>query len=235
MTTATPPLTHLACIMDGNRRWAKKQGVAVLYDGASRRAVHTTLAFCLKNNIRYCSLYAFSLENLKQRDGLLQRRLFELVIDVCTQEADQLAEQGISVRFVGRRDLFPSHVMPGIESLEKRTAAGSKLRLNILFCYGAQQEVADACSKIADKVAAGKLSATQITPATVTDHLWTADSPPPDVIIRTGGAHRLSNFLLFQAAYSELMVLDCLWPEITEAHLQQCVDRFTSTEQNFGK
>lgn len=226
---------HIALIMDGNRRWATKKGIGLLYDDASKKAVYTSLAFCLKNKIPYCSLYAFSLENLTSRSTVLRERLFDLVIDVCMNEAEKLSEKGIKVRFVGQRDLFPARVLPAIEHLEEATAHNSTLQLNILFCYGAQQEVVSACKAVAQKVAAGQLRADQITPATVTDFLWTADSPAPDMIIRTGGVTRLSNFLLFQAAYSELMFLDCLWPELTEVHLQDCVTRFHHTARNFGK
>jgi undecaprenyl diphosphate synthase len=226
---------HIALIMDGNRRWAEKKGVGVLYDDASKKAVYTSLAFCLKQGIPHCSLYAFSLENLNSRSAVLRERLFDLLIEVCTNEAEKLAEKGIKVRFVGQREVFPARVLPAIKHLEKTTAHNTTLQLNILFCYGAQQEVAAACKAIAKKVASGQLVADQIVPATVTDYLWTADTPAPDMIIRTGGVTRLSNFLLFQAAYSELMFLECLWPELTEAHLQDCVTRFHHTARNFGK
>ena len=226
---------HIALIMDGNRRWATKKGVGLFYDDSSKKAVYTSLAFCLKNNISYCSLYAFSLENLTSRSAVLRERIFDLLIDVCINEVEKLSGKGIKVRFVGQRDLFPARVLPAIEHLEKKTAQNSTLQLNILFCYGAQQEVVSACKGIAQKVAAGTLPVDQITSATITDFLWTADSPAPDMIIRTGGVTRLSNFLLFQAAYSELMFLDCLWPELTESHLQDCLTRFHYTARNFGK
>lgn len=228
-------LQHLAIIMDGNRRWAYKQGVDLLYDKSSAQAVYTAVAFCNEQNISELSLYAFSLENLENREDELKERIFHIVHEACTTERDRLIAQNVRVCFVGDRTQFPTHLVPGIDALEADTRAATGLQLNILFCYGAQQEIADACKKIARKVAQKKMGIDQIIPATITDHLWTTPSTPPDLVIRTSGVTRLSNFMLFQAAYSEWQFIDCYWPEITKEVLAQCVRDFSATVRNFGR
>lgn len=228
-------LRHLAIIMDGNRRWAKKQGVSLLYDQSSSQAVYNAIEFCQESDIAELSLYAFSLENLKNRDDELRTRVFDVLYQACTTKRDRMINSNVRVRFVGQRSVFPEHLVPVMEKLEHDTKDATGLRLNILFCYGAQQEITDACKRVAKKVALGELRADQIIPATITDHLWTTPSTPPDLVIRTSGVMRLSNFLLFQAAYSEWQFLDCYWPEVTKETLTQCMQDFANTTRNFGK
>jgi len=228
-------LQHLAIIMDGNRRWAVANKVSFLYANKSREAVRHATTFCLKNSIPYLSLYTFSLENLHSRDALLRKHLFSILKKTCVEEKESLVKQGVSVRFVGQRDLFPDEVRTEIELLETATAGQSRLHLQLLFCYGAQQELAVACKRIAHKVAQGHLGVDQITPAVIDQHLWTSGIPHPELILRTSGVKRLSNFLLFQAAYSELLFLDVYWPEVTEHHLHACVEEFRGIVRNFGR
>lgn len=232
-------MNHVAIMMDGNRRWARKKGFALLaprQEGVD--AVRVAATFCLKKKIRYLSLYTFSLENA-QRDQKSVEVILKLLIKTSKEQTDELVKQGIRVRFIGARHMFPSAVMGAIEHLENKTKDCSALYLNMLFYYGARQEIAHATREIARKVASGQLAVDQITDDTVHKHLWTgaAGIPDPDIVVRPGGkdAMRMSNFLLYQASYSELFFLDCLWPEITEEDLQACYDTFQKITRNFGK
>lgn len=237
MTSQTKqrPLRHLAMIMDGNRRWAQHQNVSLLYNDRSKKAVHEVILFCKEQNIPHLSLFALSLENLKNRDDALIQRLFDVLYEMCTADRDRLVDENVRVRFIGSREHFPSHLRPVMEQLEQATASATGVQLNILFCYGAQQELVDATRRIAHKVARGALDADAVSQETLQEHLWTAHAPPPDLIVRTGKVSRLSNFLLYQAAYSELLFVDYYWPEMTRERVAECVAQFAGIQRNFGK
>lgn len=228
-------IKHLACIMDGNRRWAKSQGWMPWFghkEGveAAKRAVE----FCLENNIPYLSLYTFSTENFKrpeQEISYLFNVVFQEVIAKLTQ---MCVENQIRVKFVGDRDLFPARLKPQISQMEEATQNYSRLILNILFCYGARQEMVSGVKKIVAAVNSGALAAADITESTIAQNLWTNGTPEPDMIIRTGGVKRLSNFLLYQAAYSEFYFLDCMWPEIQKEDLARAVSYYNECHRNFG-
>lgn len=234
-SVAVRPLNHLACIMDGNRRWARQHNRSLLYSDDSKKAVHAAVAFCQKQNIQHLSLFALSLENQKKRDNELVQRLYDVLFDVCTTDRDRLCDENVRVRFIGMRSVFPSHLRPVMEALERDTAQATGLQLNILFCYGSQQEITQATKCIARKVAQKELAVEEITEHTIAEHLWLSHAPPPDLIIRTSGVSRLSNFLLFQAAYTELLFVDYFWPEVTEEKLQDCLITFSGIARNYGK
>lgn len=228
-------MQHLALIMDGNRRWAKKHGL-MPWQGHQEglKSLEHVVAFCLEKKIPYLSLYAFSIENFKRSERELQY-LFEIIAQQFAKTyTSQLITQGVRVRFVGDRALFPRQLVQVIEEIEMQTSRGDKLGLNMLFCYGAQQEIVHGVKNMVQKINTGVLSPEDISVQTFADCLWTAGIPAPDLMIRTGGARRLSNFLLFSLAYSELLFLDCYWPEITQAHLQQAVDDFAMRTRNIG-
>lgn len=226
-------MQHLAMIMDGNRRWARKNGIINPYNERSQEAVKTAISFCIKNNIKFLSLFAFSLENLN-RSALERERVFSLLENVLGEHIPDLIEQGVRVRFIGDRTVFPSRILPVIINAEEKSAGCEVINLNILFCYGAQQELLHAMKILAKQVKEGTLGIEEITDERIRKTLWTAGIPDPELIIRTSGVSRLSNFLLYQAAYSELAFLECHWPEITESHLQRCVDVYHQTKRNFG-
>lgn len=228
------PLTHLACIMDGNRRWAKKRGWVPWYGHKEGvEAVRRTVQFCLEKKIPYLSLYTFSVENFK-RDPEENHYLFSLMVKEAEKGLDEFKKNGIRLRFVGDRSLFPSQLIPLLENAEKETAENSNLTVVFLFCYGGRQEIYAAVKEIADKVSSGEIIREHITPELLDKTLWTGDLPDPDLIIRTGGFSRLSNFLLYKAAYSEFCFLDCLWPDLTLEHLQKAYDDFLECKRNFG-
>ncbi|MFC1894471.1 polyprenyl diphosphate synthase [Candidatus Dependentiae bacterium] len=228
-------MQHLAIIPDGNRRWAKKNKLRSFF--GHKKGMDTfkvASEFCLKNSIRYLSIYTFSLENFNRSDDE-KKYLFELLINQAKNELQDFVKNGIRVRFIGNKKYFPEHVLKAVEVLESKTKHLDKLNLNLLFCYGSKNEITHAVKELAKRVKAGVLAVEEINEESISNYLWTAGMPNPDLIIRTSGICRLSNFLLYQAAYSEFMFLDCHWPEITSAHLQKCYDNFKNIKRNFGE
>lgn len=227
-------ITHLACIMDGNRRWAKARGLMPWY-GHSQGAesVRTVIEFCKKKQIPYLSLYAFSIENFN-RSATEQNYIFSFMVDQAAKQLPDFLANDIQIRFVGDRSLFPVHVKGVCEDLENKTDHCKSLLLQVFFCYGARQELVAATKKIAHDIERGVVSAAMVNEETLTNALWTGSVPSPDLIIRTGGHRRLSNFMLFQAAYSELYFLDCLWPDISMQDLDQAAASFYGQQRNFG-
>jgi undecaprenyl diphosphate synthase len=229
-------MQHLAIIMDGNRRWAREKKLQAVSLGHKKGvdSVKSAIKFCLKNNIKYLSLYTFSLENFN-RDGVEKKYLFDLLTRTLRDDLDELISYGVKVRFVGDRSCFPEQMESVVAGSEEGTRGLDKLCLNILFCYGSKQEVIFAAKKVAQKVRDGVLRVDEINESVFRKEMWLNGTPDPDLIIRTGKTFRLSNFLLFQAAYSELMFLDCYWPEVNESLLQNCLDKFHKSKRNFGK
>ncbi|MFA5074668.1 MAG: polyprenyl diphosphate synthase [Candidatus Babeliales bacterium] len=228
-------MQHLAIIPDGNRRWAKKNKLQTfLGHKKGLSALKIAVEFCLKNNIKYLSFYAFSIENFN-RSQTEKNYLFNyLLIEEFSSQLPELIKQEVSVRFLGKRDLFPINTCDLIAQTEEQTKNLKKLILNILFCYSAKNEISEAAKKIAQKVKAGILLEDQIDENLFSQHLLTVGIPDPDLIIRTSGEKRISNFLLFQASYSEFIFLDCLWPDITMADFDKCLHDFKNIKRNFG-
>ena len=225
---------HLACIMDGNRRFAQAQGWVPWYGHKEGvEAVRRTVAFCLEKNVSYLSLYTFSLENFR-RSPEENGYLFGLMAKEAEKSIEEFKEMGIKVSFIGNRSLFPAHLMPICERVEKETVNGTQLTLNFLFCYGSQQELVAGMQALAHRVKAGDINPEDIKESLLREHLWMGAIPEPDIIIRTGGHKRLSNFLLYQAAYSELFFLDCLWPEFSQKHLHEVFQAYAQQVRNFG-
>jgi len=225
---------HIAFVMDGNRRWAKKRGLLNLNghkEGAN--TIRRVVSFCLKNKISYLSLYTFSLENFR-RSKEEKSYLFSLIVNETQKGTKQFVENGVRVRFIGDRSVFPDHVLPVCEKIEKDTAHLSRLNLNFLFCYGARQEILNGVKNIAKKVKTGEINQADISDELFEQHLWTSGIPEPDLIVRTGDQVRLSNFLLYQSAYSEFYFFDFMWPDLTEVHLQEVMRDYKNRKRNFG-
>lgn len=226
---------HLACIMDGNRRWAMQQGLLSWFGHRKGLdAVTRVIDFCLEKKIEYLSLYTFSIENL-QRNADEQHYLFEVLAQEALQEFEQFKRKNICIRFVGDHALFPANIKNICQNIEQETSSGTSLQVNFLLCYGGRQEIADTAKRIAQQVAQNNLKLDDITPDLFETFLWTSGTPSPDLIIRTGGDNRLSNFLLFQCAYSELYFLDCLWPNISDEHLKAAITYYDNCRKNFGR
>ncbi len=227
-------LNHLALVMDGNRRWAKKQGLRAFYGhGQGVETVHRVIEFCIRKGIGYLSLYTFSIENFRRAPDEIQY-LFDLLVRETEKGMKDFMEKGIRIRFVGDRSLFPESVRPAIERVEQTTAANKTLQVSLLFCYGGRQEIVAGVKSLIAAVKNGEISEHDLNEELFNAHLWTAGIPEPDLIIRTGGARRLSNFLLFQAAYAELCFVDCLWPELQFTDLEKAVEQYEACQRNFG-
>lgn len=230
------PLKHLGVIMDGNRRWAKKNGLKPwLGHRKGVEPVRETVRFCLANNIPFLTLYVFSLENLQRPQEELSYLFDVLATEIASKELHDLCKNGVRVNFIGDREKFPVQLHDVIQDLEQKTINGAALTLNLLFCYGGQQEIISGIKAFAHDYKNGTTTLEELTPQTFKNYLWSNNSPAPELVIRTGGDHRLSNFLLFQAAYSELYFLDCYWPEIEQTDLADAVRYYIGCKRNFGK
>lgn len=228
-------LKHLACIMDGNRRWAKLNGLVPWYGHRQGiEALKLAVQFCVDKQIPYLSLYTFSLENFK-RSEQENNFLFDLILQEAEGSLKEFKDQNIRLRFIGERSYFPARVAQVLENLEAETAQATGLTINLLFCYGGRQEIVAGIKQIASEVKANRLKISDINEELVKSYLWLGDCPDPDLIIRTGGYKRLSNFLLYQAAYTELYFLDCLWPELTRDDLEKAIAYYEQCQKNFGK
>ncbi len=228
-------IQHIAFIMDGNRRWAKKQGLQLfLGHKKGAEALKNVIDFCLKSKILYVSLYTFSLENFNRSTEEVNY-LFNLLLNEAQNKLALFLEHGVRVRFVGDRDLFPASIVSTVSMLEQATSSCVNLNLNFLFCYGARQEIIGGIKKLYEQIKVGAVLLEDLNDEFFKQYLWTGDIPEPELIIRTSGVKRLSNFLLYQAAYSEFYFLDCLWPDITQEHMHTAVQSYIATQRNFGQ
>ncbi|MBV8938532.1 MAG: di-trans,poly-cis-decaprenylcistransferase [Alphaproteobacteria bacterium] len=229
-----PPPAHVAVIMDGNGRWAKARGLprtAGHKKGAD--ALRGVMQACRDAGVRYLTVYAFSSENWKRPAGevLDLMQLLKLYID---RETDALYAKGVRLRFIGDRALLAPDVRSMVETAETRTAKNSAFHLTVGLSYGARQELVRAARRLAEAARRGECAPEAISEASFADALDTRDLPDPDLLIRTGGEQRLSNFLLWQSAYTELYFTPVLWPDFTPAHFAHALDEFTRRERRYG-
>lgn len=216
---------HVAIIMDGNGRWAKKRHLPrALGHREGGEAVRRTVDACGKLGIECLTLYAFSSENWKREEEEIAD-LMKLMRHFIDANLDRMVAEGIRLKLIGDWRRFESDIVARLEAALERTVGGTRT-LAVALNYGAQQEIARAAAKAA---AQG-----EVTMATIEANLDTADLPPLDLLIRTSGEVRLSNFLLWQAAYAEMLFLDVLWPDFGEEHLQAACDEFARRERRYG-
>ena len=222
---------HVAIIMDGNRRWARARDASEL-DGhaAGVEAIRELLRHAVRTGIPVLTLYAFSRENWARTDEEVVG-LFELLEGAIRSETAELRAQGVQVRLLGRLDELPPATRTSIESALAATAGGERLVLNIAFNYAGRTELVDAVRQI---VRAG-IPADEIDEASIAAALYTAGLPDPDIVIRTGGEQRLSNFLIWQSAYAELLTTETLWPDFGPADLDGALAEFASRTRRFGR
>jgi undecaprenyl diphosphate synthase len=227
--------THIAIIMDGNGRWATKKGLPrVKGHEAGIDAAKKTINRAGELGIKYLTLFAFSIENWGRPQDEVSY-LFTLFDKAISIYSDDLINKGVKVQFMGAISLLPENVQQGIAALESETANNDGLTLVIAISYGSRQEIVDATKNIALKVANGQMSIDDINLDTFRQHLYLPDLPDPDLIIRTSGEKRFSNFLLFQSAYSELYFTSVLWPDFDENELDKALTDFSSRKRKFGK
>ena len=225
---------HLAIIMDGNGRWAqRRRRPRVIGHRAGARAVNRTIDFCLDKGVSALTLFAFSSENWGRPQDEVDA-LMKLFLHALDREVEELQRRGVQVRFIGDRSRFTAPLRDRMAGAERITAANTRLVLSIAASYGGRQDIAMAARALAVEVAAGRLQPEQIDEALLDSRVALADLPAPDLFIRTGGDTRISNFLLWQLAYTELWFTETLWPEFDAGVLQQALDDYAGRERRFG-
>ncbi|MGN3935319.1 polyprenyl diphosphate synthase [Xanthomonas citri pv. mangiferaeindicae] len=225
---------HIAIIMDGNGRWAqRRRRPRVIGHRAGARAVNRTIDFCLEKGVSALTLFAFSSENWGRPQDEVDA-LMKLFLHALDREVEELQRRGVQVRFIGDRSRFAAPLRERMAGAERSTAANSRLVLSIAASYGGRQDIASAARALAEDVAAGRLQPEQIDEALLSSRVALADLPAPDLFIRTGGDTRISNFLLWQLAYTELWFTETLWPEFDAGVLQQALDDYAGRERRFG-
>ncbi len=225
---------HVAIIMDGNGRWAKKRCLpreAGHYAGMG--AVRETVRAACDIGLQNLTLFAFSSENWK-RPKTEVGALMGLFRAYFRSDMDELVERNVRMRIIGHRGRVAGDIHQMILDSESRTAGNTGLNLTFAFDYGGQAEIAAAARELARAAAEGRLDPETITPELFASRLFTSALPNPDLVIRTSGEHRLSNFLLWQSAYAELLFLDVLWPDFGRAHLSEALETFAQRERRFG-
>ena len=230
----THPPIHVGIIMDGNGRWAVAKGlprIAGHRQGA--QAVRVAVSSALELGISYLTLYGFSIENWKRPVSEISD-LMGLLRLYLREEIDELNENGIRIRFIGERDRLPDDISALIVDVEEKTSGNTALTLTVALSYGARQEITSAARALARQAVLGKLDPAEIDEEVFADHLETADIPDPDLVIRTSGEKRVSNFLLWQLAYAELVFIDTLWPDFSKVDLEEAVNEFYRRERRYG-
>jgi undecaprenyl diphosphate synthase len=226
---------HVAIIMDGNGRWAKKKGkIRTFGHKAGVKAVRASVSYALKNGVKVLTLFAFSSENWNrpaEEVGVLME-LFNMVLG---SEVKKLNKNNVRLKIIGDTSRFDTKLVNKIREAEALTENNDSLVLNIAANYGGRWDIVNAAKELIVKVQAGQIDVTDIDEKTFTRHTCAADLPAVDLLIRTGGEQRISNFLLWQIAYAELYFLDVFWPDFDEATFQLAVDAFTERQRRFGK
>jgi undecaprenyl diphosphate synthase len=229
-----PPL-HVAVIMDGNGRWAKKRMLnRVQGHEKGAEAVRMIVRTCREIGIRYLTLYAFSTENW-QRSKIEIKALMELLKRFLTSEKQEMLDNNIRLNVIGEKERLPGEVLSRIHQTMAESAANDGMQLNLALSYGGRSEIALACAEIARKVKNGDVDIDAITPDFFEAHLYTAGMPDPDLLIRTGGDYRISNFLLWQIAYSELFITSTLWPDFSRDEFMGILSEYSCRERRFGR
>jgi undecaprenyl diphosphate synthase len=225
---------HIAIIMDGNGRWAQqRRRPRIIGHRAGARAVRTCVEFCLDRGIEALTLFAFSSENWNRPQEEVGG-LMKLFLGALEREVDELNRLGARLRFIGERSRFEGALLARMQAAEALTARNARLQLNIAASYGGRQDIAQAARSLAMDVAAGRLRPEQVDEGAIGARVALADLPAPDLFIRTGGEIRISNFLLWQLAYTELWFTETLWPDVDAATLQRAIDDYAGRERRFG-
>ena len=225
---------HIAIVMDGNGRWARRRGQPRSFGHrAGQKAVRATVGYCLRNGVGVLTLFAFSSENWK-RPQTEVGALMDLFLKALDKEIDELHKNEVRVHFIGELSTFSDALRTRMQNAAIRTAANSRLILNICVSYGGRWDMVQAARHAAEAVARGELDPAAIDESTLARYFCLADLPTPDLFIRTGGERRISNFLLWQLAYTELYFTDTLWPDVDDAELDRALDDYARRERRFG-
>lgn len=229
-----PPPRHVAIIMDGNGRWARQRNRPRTFGhGEGVEALRRTVEAAGDLGVRYLTVFGFSTENWRRPASEISA-LFDLLRLYVARDLDRLIREGVRVHVIGERHGLQPDIAEIIANAEAKTRNNDKLNLIIAFNYGGQDEIARAARRIAEDAAAGKLAPADVNVETFAAYLDTANFPAPDLLIRTSGELRLSNFMLWQAAYSELVFIDVLWPDFDKAALEEAIETYHRRERRFG-
>jgi len=225
---------HVAIIMDGNGRWAQQHKLPRLSGHeAGRKSVKKVVQAAISHGVRYLTLYAFSVENWQRPRDEIQG-LMGLLRLVLREELVEMGKEGVRLRAMGRLQDLPEAVREELESAIEKTKANTKLDLILALSYGSRVEITEAAQAIAREVKSGQLEADQITEATISQHLYTRDLPDPDLLIRTSGEMRISNFMLWQISYAEIHVTPVLWPDFGKEEFAAALADYARRERRFG-
>ncbi|MFN3714587.1 MAG: polyprenyl diphosphate synthase [Alcanivoracaceae bacterium] len=226
---------HVAIIMDGNNRWARHRGLPGA-DGhrAGEHAVQAVIRAAAERAIEVVTLYAFSSENWRRPEEEV-RHLMSLFLQALSKRVAELHDNQVRLRFIGDRTAFSEALQQGMAEAEAMTAGNRRMTVVVAVNYGGQWDIAEAARQLAVEVAAGRLAPADITDARLASRVCLADLPPPDLLIRTGGEQRLSNFLLWQTAYSEFWFTPVLWPDFDAGTLDQALADYAGRQRRFGR
>ncbi len=226
---------HLAVIMDGNGRWAKQRGLPrVAGHNAGVEALRRLVRATIKHHIAVLTVFAFSTENWKRSLEEVNHLFSNIFSRLLTSEVAKLQQHRIRTRIIGSHDRLSSDFINKIEQLEADTQQGDQLCLNIALNYGGQWDITEACRRVLGRVQRGELTAEQFTQADLQQEILLSDCPPPDLLIRTGGEQRISNFLLWQLAYAQLYFSPVYWPDFDEKELVAALDWYSHCDRRFG-
>ena len=231
----TEKLQHIAFIMDGNRRWAKARGLPIIAGHEKGAKTLTEVAKAAKDlGIKYITVYAFSTENWKREKSEVEG-LMNLLRKYLKESFKELEENNARIMFIGERNMLASDIVADMEKIENRTAKNDGITLCVALSYGGRQEIVAATRKIAELAQNGGLNIKDIDEKKFSDMLYTKDLPDPDLLIRTSGEERISNFLLWQLSYSEFYFSDTLWPDFSKEELVKIIDEYKNRERRYGK
>lgn len=230
-----PVPRHVAIIMDGNGRWARERGLErSAGHQAGARAVRASVEGALEAGVEVLTLFAFSQENWQRPPAEIDA-LMTLLEDYIASEADELRREGVSVRMLGDLERLAPTSRAAVNRIEAATAGGTRLALNVCLSYGSRAEIVRAARRLASQVARGERDAESIDEAALAAELYTAEWPDPDLLVRTSGEMRLSNFLLWQVAYAEIHVTPVLWPDFTRDDLHAAILDYQRRDRRFGR
>jgi undecaprenyl diphosphate synthase len=226
---------HVAIIMDGNGRWARERMLPrPVGHRNGMKSVRQVVEGALEAGVEVLSLFAFSKENW-QRPAVEVSALMSLLEEYIQREADELEQQGVQVRFLGELERLQGAASAAVARVVSQTAHCSKLRLNLFVSYGSRSEILRAVNRVVADVKSGTLDASKIDEAAISQRLFTADCPDPDLLIRTSGEQRISNFMLWQIAYTELFISPVLWPDFGRRELYEAILDFQQRDRRFGR
>ena len=226
---------HIAIIMDGNGRWAKQKGILrAKGHEEGGRSVQRAIDLCLEKGVKWLTLYAFSTENWG-RSQLEVNALMHLLDKYLVERTPEMMEKNVRLHAIGELHMLPDNCSQRLQSSIEATKDNTALNVVLALSYGSRQEITHAARKLAEQVQAGLLQPQDITPEMLAGQLYTADMPDPDLLIRTSGEMRISNYLLWQISYSEIFVTDVLWPDFGRKEFEEALAEYASRERRYGK